>query len=181
MPEASLIAGLNLHLSNGKELSYADDSGKVMFFDPTIKEPGPRAALVDRDAFLNYLKCEGLEAVWVIACEKEVRGGKPHGRGYGGSRSRTSIYWLTDSGFEHQDYFTSREPSEEELEIMLAEDPSYVPAAIGSRSAKSKQMKQRLRQRKTAGSRKNVGKRKRRATKSISSKKAKGRKQERQR
>jgi hypothetical protein len=181
MPEAGLIAGLELHLSNGKELSYSDDSGKVMFFDPTIKEPGPRAALVDRDAFLNYLKREGLEAVWVIACEKEVRGGKPHGHGYGGSRSRTSIYWLTDSGFEHQDYFSSREPSEEQLEIMLAEDPGYAPTAVRSRSAKPPQMKQRPKKRKAAGSRKTVGKRKGKATKKITSKKARGRKKRRRR
>ena len=36
------------------------------FFDPSVHEPGPSAALVDADAFNAFLKREDLAAVWVI-------------------------------------------------------------------------------------------------------------------
>ena len=52
-----------------------------MFFDPTVKEPGPSAALVDREAFLEFLKRKNLEAVWIIAGEDSatlVRGEDRH-------------------------------------------------------------------------------------------------------
>ncbi|WP_188131504.1 hypothetical protein [Mesorhizobium sp. NFR06] len=63
LPSPGLITGLNLHLSNGNELTYSDAEGIVRFFDPSTKEPGPSAALVDHDAFLAFLRREGLAAV----------------------------------------------------------------------------------------------------------------------
>src|SRR5690606_31392067 len=87
IPAPGLIAGLGLGLSNGRELTYADRKGDLCFFDPSTKEPGPSAALMDEVAFTNFLRRENLEPIWVISGEKSVHGGRSHGRGYGGTRS----------------------------------------------------------------------------------------------
>jgi hypothetical protein len=121
-PAPNLITGLRLHLSNGQELTYADERDTVMFFDPTVKEPGPSAALVDRKAFLEFLKRENLEGVWIIAGEKNAYGGRKHKQGFGGARSFTSVYWMTDSGFQRRDHQEYHEPRPAQLQELLDED-----------------------------------------------------------
>ncbi|AZO44949.1 ATP-binding protein [Mesorhizobium sp. M7D.F.Ca.US.005.01.1.1] len=115
VPAPGLVAGLGLHLSNGRDLSYSDDAGKVIFFDPSTREPGPGAALVDRNIFLAFLAREKLDAIWVIAGEKEVHGGRKHREGYGGSKSFTSVYWLTKTGFRKTDFEERQRPTTEQL------------------------------------------------------------------
>jgi hypothetical protein len=127
-PAPNLITGLRLHLSNGQELTYADERDTVMFFDPTVKERGPSAALVDREAFLEFLKRENLEAVWIIAGEKNAYGGRKYKHGFGGTRSFTSVYWLTDSGFQRRDHQECHQPRPEQLQELLDEDQHGAPA-----------------------------------------------------
>ncbi|MHB1098537.1 MAG: NACHT domain-containing protein [Burkholderiales bacterium] len=122
LPAPGLIQGLNLRLSDGKKLSYEDSSGRVQFYDPTTVEPGPQAALVDREQFLAFLKRNELTAVWVITGEKSVHGGKPHGHGYGGSRSFTALHWLDGDHFESRFFVEPHHPTEAQLaEIREAE------------------------------------------------------------
>ena len=130
VPAPGLIAGLDIHLSNGRDLTYADGTGNVVFFDPSTHEAGPGAALVDHDAFLAFLKRESLDAVWIISGEKDVHGGKKHHQGYGGSRSFTSIYWLTDSGFQHRDYEERNQPTSDQLAKFFDEEGVVPPAAV---------------------------------------------------
>lgn len=116
VPAPGLIAGLGMRLSNGRDLSYSDDGGKTLFFDPSTHEAGPGAALVDRDAFLSFLAREKLEAVWIIAGEKEAHGGRKHREGWGGSKSFTSIYWLAGGKFQRKDFVEREHPRKEQLE-----------------------------------------------------------------
>jgi hypothetical protein len=83
---------------------------------------------VDRKAFLEFLKRENLEAVWIIAGEKKAYGGRKHKQGYGGTRSFTSVCWLTDSGFQRRDHQECRQPGPEQLQELLDEDQHAAPA-----------------------------------------------------
>ncbi len=128
VPGPGLVGGMDLHLSNGRDLTYADRTGRVIFFDPSTKEPGPRAALVDRNAFIAFLKHEKLEPVWIVTGAKEVHGGRKHREGYGGSRSFTSLYWLTDTGFQRRDFKRTEKPTREQLAKLFDEEGVVMPA-----------------------------------------------------
>ncbi|MBR0863593.1 hypothetical protein ACFLEY_18775 [Bradyrhizobium sp. YCK136] len=122
VPAPGLFAGLELRLTNGRDLTYANADGRVVFFDPSTKEPGPGAALVDRQEFLDFLKRDGLEAVWVITGTKEAFGGKKRDHGYGGARSFASVYWLTENGFERRDREEFRRPTKDQLKKFFDEE-----------------------------------------------------------
>lgn len=120
IPAPGLMHGLDLGLSNGKELTYADRGNNLCFFDPSTREPGPSAALIDEAAFLVFLKREDLVPIWVISGEKSVHGGASHGRGYGGTRSFTSIYRLQGNSLSRQDFFHRHDASSTQLEELFA-------------------------------------------------------------
>ncbi|KAA6490854.1 hypothetical protein DXT98_01455 [Agrobacterium sp. ICMP 7243] len=119
IPAPGLMHGLNLGLSNGRELTYADRGNNLRFFDPSTREPGPSAALVDEAAFLDFLKREDLVPIWIISGEKSVHGGASHGRGYGGTCSFTSIYRLQGDGFSRQDFLQRHHASRTQLEELF--------------------------------------------------------------
>ena len=116
MPMPWIIHGLGLHFTGGRNLMFADASGRVMFFDPSTHNQGNAAALIDRDAFLALLDQEGLEAIWVIAGEKSVYGGPgPHG-GWGGAHAHTRLYRLKSGVVTEVERFSEIEkPTAEQL------------------------------------------------------------------
>jgi hypothetical protein len=114
---------LGLHLSNGRQLTYASDNGRLDFFDPSVSEPGPHAALVDRTAFLSMLEREELAAFWVIAGEKSIYSGRDSGMGWGGDSSHTYIYELIEDSFVSYKHLETREPSADQLETFLRRRP----------------------------------------------------------
>ncbi|OHV81302.1 ATP-binding protein [Ensifer sp. LCM 4579] len=119
IPAPGLMRGLGLGLSNGKELTYSDRAGNLCFFDPSTRELGPSAALVDEAVFLDFLKRESLVPIWIISGEKSVHGGRSHGRGYGGTRSFTSVYRLQGDGFSREDLFHRHDPSSDQLQELF--------------------------------------------------------------
>lgn len=123
LPAPGLIDGLGLRLSNGKELTYADGVGQTRFFDPSTRELGPSAALVDEEAFMQFLRHEDLVAIWIIHGEKSVHGGRSAREGYGGTRSFSSVYRLESGGFSRQDFFHRHEPSRDQLKELLGSVP----------------------------------------------------------
>jgi hypothetical protein len=127
LPAPGLLKGLNLHLSSGKNVSYADPTGKVLFFDPSTKEEGPSAALVNCGALLEFLKREKLEAVWLVTCSKEAFGGRAHHRGWGGQRQKTSIYWMTTTGVQLKQHEERERPSSDQLREYLGKNGPTVP------------------------------------------------------
>jgi hypothetical protein len=130
VPAPGLIRGMNLHLVNGRDLTYADEAGVIRFFDPSTRESGPGAGLVDREAFLAFLARESLDAVWIIDGEKDVTGGRKHREGFGGSRLFTSLYWMSGNGFERRDFQRRETPTRDQLARFFGGDESA--AAVGS-------------------------------------------------
>ena len=127
LPGIGLMKGLDLHLSNGRDMEYADGQGKTIVFDPSVRQPGPSATLVDRDAFLAFLERDGLTCVWAIGGLKRVSGGKRYGKGFGGERLFSSIYWPTKSGFQRHDKSEYRRPSADQLKALFEEEGAEVP------------------------------------------------------
>ena len=124
LPGPILIKHLKLHLSDGRNLSYAADEGSDQFFDASVHEPGPSAALVDFESFRAFLKREELSAVWIIGGLKSAYGGKDRSdKGWAGERLFSSIYWMTDAGLQRGGtQYEYRKPSREQVRELLAED-----------------------------------------------------------
>lgn len=91
LPAGWLMDGLGLHLTDGATIKYVDADRVVRFMDPSVAETGRSAALIDRKAFLSFLKREKLVAIWALAGEKNVYGGN-HGGGFGGRWRFTRIF-----------------------------------------------------------------------------------------
>ena len=124
LPGPVLMKHLDLHLSDGRELSYADGAGVLRFFDPSVHEAGPSAALVDFESFTAFLKREELSAVWIIGGLKNAHGGKDRrDGGWAGERLFSSIYWMTDAVLKRGGtQYEYRRPSREQVAELLAED-----------------------------------------------------------
>lgn len=108
-----------LRLNDGQKPTFVDATSEVHFFDPSVVEPGYQAALVDRDAFLAMLNREGWAAIWVVAGEKGVFGGKYADRGFGGRVLHTRVYTLDAGGFARSIHLDREKPSAEQLEGLL--------------------------------------------------------------
>lgn len=115
LPAPWIIEGLGLHSTGGRELTFVDGNGKVIFFDPSTYSQGYQAALVDRDAFLELLAREGLEAIWVIAGEKSAYGGSSNHGGWGGSLAHTYLYRMKKGGLVVEKYTEIEEPAADQL------------------------------------------------------------------
>lgn len=129
IPAPWLMKALGLILSNGKELNYISGDGRVQFFDPSVVEPGPHAALIDREAFLDMLRREGLCAFWVIAGEKDVYGGSHRNRGWGGRLTHSYVYELKNGKFVCYKRIVIEKPSAEQLSAYLGTDTVEQPVA----------------------------------------------------
>jgi hypothetical protein len=111
LPAPWIIEGLGLHSTGGRELTFVDGVGKLMFFDPSTYGQGYQAGLVDRDAFLELLAREKLEAIWVIAGEKSVYGGTRNSGGWGGSLTHTCLYRIKKGVLTVEKHVGIDEPS----------------------------------------------------------------------
>ena len=107
MPTPWLTEKLKLRLVNGRLLTYVDPNNQMIFHDPSTAEPGPGAALVDKNAFLKMLEENDLSAIWIIAGEKNIYNGSFTDPRFGGALNHTAIYYLDDNGFK-QDFHTER-------------------------------------------------------------------------
>jgi hypothetical protein len=127
LPAPWMIHSLGLRLSNGRRLTYASKEGRVGFFDPSVCEPGPQAALVNRADFLSMLKREDLVALWIIAGEKSAYSGRSSKMGWGGELAHTYVYELTDGQFVCYKRVEQTEPSAEQLRVFLGRDHADAP------------------------------------------------------
>lgn len=128
LPAPWLVDALGLRLANGRKLNFVDSKDRIQFFDPSVGQSGPRAGLVDRDAFLTALKREGLSAIWVIAGEKGTYGGSDARQGFGGRVLHTGIYRLVDGQWDSRMYFEREDPSAGQLNGFF--HPEAVPAGL---------------------------------------------------
>ena len=116
MPAPWLAKIMGLRLANGRFPTYVGPDEKKVFYDPSVVEAGPAAALVDRDAFLTTLDEHGLSAIWVIAGEKSVYGGSDPGMGFGGCVKHTAMYFFDGKDFRREYCARREDPSAEQLE-----------------------------------------------------------------
>jgi hypothetical protein len=122
IPAPALMAGLDLRLAEGRSLAFAGANGKVLFKDPSAEEPGFSAAVVDREAFIHFLSCEGLEAVWIITGEKSAHGGHTRREGWGGQLDYWGIYTTSGQNLTGGLVFEQKEPDQRQLEAFLVGD-----------------------------------------------------------
>lgn len=115
IPAPWLANAMELRMMNGGFPIYVDKSDREIFYDPSLREAGPAAALIDRDAFLQLLERENLSAVWIIAGEKNAYGGQDAGLGFGGRMLHTGIYKLGSTGFDRDFHSVREHPSGSQL------------------------------------------------------------------
>ena len=133
MPAPWLSKEMGLRLSSGRSLVFVNSDGRETFYDPSVVEPGPAAALVDREAFLRVLDQQDLSAIWVIAGEKNAFGGRDAGLGFGGRLLHTALYHLDGDDFIRYFYTDRIHPTESQLQKFFGEDP--VPSGIMTKTA----------------------------------------------
>ena len=132
LPAPWLADQMGLRMKGGHSPVFVDSDGRIMFMDPSVLEPGPSAALVDRDAFLLALEQRDLAAIWVIAGEKSAYGGPDGAMGFGGRLNHSAVYRIGDDGFSrcyHQEW---NAPDQEQLETMFR--PWAVPPGLTTKT-----------------------------------------------
>lgn len=60
---------------NGVEGNFFDDKGRLIAFDPSINQTGPRALLIREDAFDEFLSKAGCDLFWTYLGERHMIGG----------------------------------------------------------------------------------------------------------
>jgi hypothetical protein len=118
LPSTWLKDVLGLRLKGGKSVEYVDSDGLTLFFDPSCFEAGRGAALVDQDKFLDAVRAEGLEPVWVLAGEKNVYGGNGLSSGWGGRMLHTNVYRFVDGDLSGVSESSFIEPSQDQLNAL---------------------------------------------------------------
>lgn len=126
LPAGWLFHSLGLRLSDGRSIEYRNAGGEVMFMDPSVNRTGRSAALVDRAAFLNLLASENLVAIWAIAGEKSVYGGR-HSEGFGGRRTFTRLFHSKVTKLQALPRFeTIDKPTRRQRAILFGQDPEIL-------------------------------------------------------
>ncbi|MCX6644996.1 MAG: hypothetical protein NTY09_01350 [bacterium] len=74
IPVRTIAQGMGLQW-HGNEGEFADETGAVIAFDPSVKIGSPKALLIEKDSFAKFLEAEDLEIVWVVEGEKRMIGG----------------------------------------------------------------------------------------------------------
>lgn len=123
IPAPWLSKSMGLQLSSGRSLIFVGSDGQKKFYDASVVEPGPGAALVDRDTFLQVLDRQDLSAIWVIAGEKNVFSGSDMSPRFGGSLRYTALYHLDGEGFTCSLHTDRIHPTKSQLQEFFGEDP----------------------------------------------------------
>lgn len=96
LPSSWLLLAMGLRLRDGHGPVYVDSSDIVRFMDPSLKEQGASAGVVDRQLFLSTVEAAGLEAVWLVAGEKNVYSSDSIRHGFGGRVMHVMAYRVVD-------------------------------------------------------------------------------------
>ena len=71
LPNKLLVEKMNL--INKMDGSFVDPSDRIIAFDPSIFEKGPRMLLVRKDSFVNFLQNNDYGVIWQVIGQKSVR------------------------------------------------------------------------------------------------------------
>ena len=132
LPAPWLANSMGPRMESGRSPVFVDSDGQNTFMDPSVLEPGPPAALIDRNAFLRVLNRLNLAAIWVIAGQKGAFGGRGATMGFGGCMNHTALYRLEGDGFCRSYYQKWDLPDLDQLETMFG--TSNVPPGIPTRT-----------------------------------------------
>jgi hypothetical protein len=55
---------------NGVEGHFFNEEGELVAFDPSVRNPGPRALLLNKAKFLEFLNKSGYDILWTMFGEK---------------------------------------------------------------------------------------------------------------
>jgi len=80
VPSPFLIDSLSLSW-RGQDFRYVNSDGRLTAWDPSARERGPHALLIDKEAFARFLEEEGLSLVWTVLGEKQILGERVISRG----------------------------------------------------------------------------------------------------
>jgi len=121
LPAPWLVRVMDLTFLGGDDAAYGKD-GKVLVMDPTARQSGSSAALVDAEAFEAMLEREKLAAVWVMTGERRVLGVGRNDRGWGGSRDYSIILRRLKSGWKRSEYIKKSLPRPSQLRDLRKEE-----------------------------------------------------------
>jgi hypothetical protein len=62
---------------NGVEGCFFDRAGRLIAFDPSVREAGSMACLINREALLEFLARNGYDILWTFLGEKIILNGNP--------------------------------------------------------------------------------------------------------
>jgi Fe-S cluster biosynthesis and repair protein YggX len=77
LPAQLLADGMEL-CWNGMEGSFFDRSGRLIAFDPSVKEVDFQTCLINRDVLINFLDQSNLDIFWTFLGEKIILEGTPY-------------------------------------------------------------------------------------------------------
>lgn len=126
LPSSWLLAAMGVRLQDGHGPVYVDASDIVRFMDPSLKERGASAGVVDRQLFLSTVEAAGLEAVWLVAGEKNVYSSDSMRHGFGGRVMHVVAYRFLHGALEASPRrdFKLQASVEQMKELLASEAPS---------------------------------------------------------
>lgn len=99
IPSVYMIENMHLCFDRNNFNRWLDDSGKLVFFDPSIEFNGPSFALLDCQSIDNFLTEKNLVLVWLIGGEKMVVDEST--RPVKGRMVFNTMLWTTGNGTIH--------------------------------------------------------------------------------
>jgi hypothetical protein len=81
----------------GVEGHFYDATGNLIAFDPSVNTKGPRALLINRPLFQNYLNDKGYTLLWVVTGEKLIITGDIPSEDWLGRLTFLGVYCLENS------------------------------------------------------------------------------------
>jgi hypothetical protein len=69
LPVKWIVDNMNLRW-NGVEGHFFNEEGELVAFDPSVRNPGPRALLLNKAKFLEFLNKSGYDILWTMFGEK---------------------------------------------------------------------------------------------------------------
>jgi len=97
---AKLIAD-EMKLSwRGVDGCYFGPAGDLIAQDPSLRTPGPRAFLIEKEFLSAFLNAQGYRLIWTLLGEKDVRGGFGGNENWPGRMDLSGCMRMKDGGVE---------------------------------------------------------------------------------
>lgn len=99
LPNKLIVDDMDLSW-NGTEGHFFNKEGKLVAFDPSVRGAGPRALLIRRNEFLDYLNKHGYGVLWTVYGEKYDYSDHPGDKRWAGRLEITGAYRVRDGEIE---------------------------------------------------------------------------------